>query len=286
MVAEEERREVSQIVETVSAIGGALAGTAVTLTAGPFVGNASGEVVARALARVGYAIEKRFFAPRQEQRIGLAYQAAVQTASEELAAGRQIRSDGFFDQPGPDIPSPAEEILEGVLRTAADEWERRKLPYLGRVFAKLSFDPSVSPSDATYLLKLADRLTYQQVVLLAFWEAAQDEQRPYRQEVVSVSLRVAEGLARPTATTLGEMNDLAAAGLLGVINSDGQLVRVGETMGGLSGFRTYGGGVDLNTVQLTDMGKTLYRLMGLDQVPDEDLIQVAGALNGNRDPSA
>jgi hypothetical protein len=279
-VAEERHQEVSEIVDTVSAIGGALAGTALTLVAGPFVGNVSGEVVARVLAGVGYEIEQRFFAPRQERRIGLAYQAAVETASEELAAGKQTRSDGFFDPPGPDEPSPAEEILEGVLRTAADEWEQRKVPYIGRIFATLSFDSSVSPSDASYLLRLADRLTYQEVVLLAFWEAAQDEAQPYRQEVMSVSVRGAEGRSRPSAAILAQMNDLATAGLLGAVNSDGQVVRMSETWGGLSGFRTYGGRAEFTTTQLTDMGKTLYRLMGLDQVPHEDLTQIARALHG------
>ncbi len=279
-MSEDHDRETSEIVETISAAGGALAGTALTLVAGPFVGNASGEVVARVLARVGYEIEQRFFAPRQHQRIGQAFEAAAEVVSKELAAGREIRSDGFFDQPGPERASAAEEILEGVLRTAAEEWEQRKVPYVGSIFGTLSFDESISPADASYQLKLADRLTYQQVVLVAFWEAAQDDERPYRQEVMSVSARLSEGRSRPTPTILAEMNDLATTGLLGVVNSEGQLVRVGDTVGGLGGFQTYGGGVDLATVRLTEMGNTLYRLMSLDQVPDDDLLAVARALHG------
>lgn len=80
-------------------------------------------------------------------------------------------------------------------------------PVIGRIFGALGFDPSVSPSDAGYLLKLADRLTYQEVVLVGFWEAAQDENRPYQQEVMSASVRVGEGRSRPTDTILAEMND-------------------------------------------------------------------------------
>jgi hypothetical protein len=277
---EEDRAEVSEVVETISAVGGALAGTAVALVAGPFVGSASGEAVARVLLRVGHEVEQRFLAPRQQRRVDQALQAATEAARNELDAGKEIRADGFFDQPSPDDPSPAGEVLEGVLRTAADEWEQRKVPYIGRMFATVSFDPSISPSDANYLLKLADRLTYQQVVLLAFWEAAQDEKRSYRQEVMSASIRKDEGRSRPTALILAEMNDLAAAGLLGVINSDDQLVRVGETIGGLGGFQTFGGGVRLTIVQLTDMGQSLYRLMALDQVPDADLTSIARALHG------
>lgn len=53
-----------------------------------------------------------------------------------------------------------------------------------------------------------------------------------------------------------------------------------ETVGGLGGFQTYGGGVDLTSVQLTEMGRILHRLMGLDQVPDDDLVSVARALHG------
>lgn len=275
-----ERCEVSEAVEAASAMGGALAGTALTLVAGPFVGSAGGEALARVLLRVGFEIERRFLAPRQERRIGEAYKAARDGVAKQLEAGHEVRSDGFFDHPDAEHASPAEEILEGVLRTAADEWEQRKVPYIGRIFATLSFDPSVSPSDASYLLKLADRLTYQQIVLVAFWEAAQDANRPYRQEVMSVTARQAERLGAPRATILAEMNELASAGLLGTINSDGHVVRVGETLGSTAGFQPYGEGLDLATVQLTEMGKTLYRLMDLDQVPDRDLMQVASALHG------
>jgi hypothetical protein len=173
-----------------------------------------------------------------------------------------------------------------VLRTAADEWERRKVPYIGRIFGKLGFDASVSPANAAYLLKLADRLTYQQVVLLAFWEAAEDEKRPYQHEVQSAYIQTQEGRSRPTETILAEMNDLATAGLLGVVNSEGQPVRVGETIGGLGGFGTYGGGVDLTAVRLFGSGKTLYRLMGLDQIPHDDLMRIARALHGASEEAA
>src|SRR5437899_2210252 len=61
--------EPSEFIESASAVGGALAGTAMTLVAGPFVGSASGELTARVLLRVGAEIAKRLLAPRQERRI-------------------------------------------------------------------------------------------------------------------------------------------------------------------------------------------------------------------------
>jgi hypothetical protein len=277
---QEQHRDASELVESVSAMGGALAGTAVTFVAGPWVGSASGELVARVLLRVGLEIEHRWLAPRQERRIGEAAKAAFAEIGTQLDAGREVRTDGFFD-PMASGESSADELLEGVLRTAADEWEQRKVPYIGRLFGTLCFDAAISPSEANYLLKLAGRLTYQQLLLLAFWEAAQDPDRPYKQEAMSAGIRVAEGVSRPTGTILSEMNDLGSAGLLGVVASSGQVVPPSATVGGLGGFGTWGGEVDLTTMQLTDMGRALYRLMGLDQVPDAELEQVASALHGN-----
>lgn len=71
---------------------------------------------------------------------------------------------------------------------------------------------------------------------------------------MELGIRGAQRGDGPTDTILAELNDLAGAGLLGTINSDGELVRVGETIGGLGGFQTYGRGVDLTTVRLTNMG--------------------------------
>jgi hypothetical protein len=101
--------------------------------------------IARVLRHVGAEIERRILAPRQEGRIGQAAEAAATEIRKQLELKREVRADGFFDQPSPDRASPAEELFEGVLRTAADEWEQRKVPYVGRIFAGLSFDESVSP---------------------------------------------------------------------------------------------------------------------------------------------
>lgn len=277
----DEKREPSEIVEAASAVGGALAGTAVTFVAGPWVGSASGEAVARVLLHVGSEIERWILGPRQERRIGRAAQVAYEEIQKQLEEGHQARSDGFFNAHEPDGGSPAEELFEGVLRTAADEWEQRKVAYIGRIFGRLSFDPTVSPAQGAYLIKLSERLTYRQVVLLAFWEAAQDSSRPYEQAVIMLGIDQTEGGESPDATLLAEMNDLASSGLLGIARGDGQVVHPGATVGGLESFGTFGGSVDLNTVRLTRLGKTLYELMGLEDVADPDLDSVLSGLRGS-----
>lgn len=274
------RRGPSQTVDTVAGLGGAAAGTAISMLAGPFAGSMSGELVAQALRRVGAEIEKRFIAPRQERRISEAAKAAASSMHARFDAGDPLRNDAFFDASPGNSSSPAEELLEGVLLTAADEWEQQKVPYIGRIFAGLSFDDSISPADASFLLRMADRLTYQQLVLLAFWQAAQDRERPFDRDVQSAAIRVTEGKSRPTEMILAEMNDLDAAGLIGVRNSDGDITRVTSTMGGLGGFQPSLTGTDLTQLRLTEIGATLYRLMELNRIPDDDLSMIARALHG------
>jgi hypothetical protein len=95
-----------------------------------------------------------------------------------------LRSDGFFDAYAD--PAPAEDLLEGVLRTAVDSWDSKKVPYIGQIFPSLSFDESESPAEATYLLRLTERLTNRQLILIAFWEGAQRNGWPYAEELGTI----------------------------------------------------------------------------------------------------
>jgi hypothetical protein len=69
---------------------------------------------------------------------------------------------------------------------AADAWEQRKVPYLGRLFSGTSFDSNVSVGESNYLLRLATRLTYRQLVLLRFWVAAQGGR--YEEAILSAGI--------------------------------------------------------------------------------------------------
>jgi hypothetical protein len=58
-------------------------------------------------------------------------------------------------------------MLEGTLAMAQREHEERKVPYYGYLLANLSFQSNVDEYFANWLLKLADELTWSQLVLLA-----------------------------------------------------------------------------------------------------------------------
>lgn len=269
----ETRQEGSELVETASAVGGALAGTAVTLVAGPFVGSAAGEAIARVLLRVGAEIERRLLGPRQEARIAEAYEVAAAEIASQLEDGAVLRAD-FVEAPPEE--SPAWDLLEGTLRTAADAWEQRKVPFIGRIFGRLSFDASVSPSEASYLLKLADRLTYRQLVLLGFWEAVQDPEGRHARVIRDYAIQRAERGGSASRSVTAEMDDLASAGLIGVASQDEQVVPPSALWHSTGGFAF----TPLDEVRVTTLGATLYRLMGLEGLPEADLDEIWSAIRG------
>lgn len=269
----------SEVVEATSAIGGGLVGQAIAAVTGdPLVGSAGGAAFVRILRRVGFEVEQHVHGRRQRRAA-----EAVRTIGDEVhdqeLAGHQPRADGFFDASSARHGSQAEELLEGVLTEAADAWEQRKVPYIARIFSTTAFDQRVTHSQASFLLRLSGRITYQQIVLLAFWHCAQDPSRRYEHEIASTAYLVSEGQAgRPTPTIATEMDELGALNLLGIAHQS-DVVRVGATFGSAAGF----GEVDLNTIRLTPLGEMAYRLMRLEEVPEPDLDEVLVELRGGVD---
>ena len=123
---------------------GNVAGVAVSVVAGPLLGTSAGVAMGQALPRVGTEFYDRILAPRQLARAGGALSVAVARIGERLDAGDELRTDGFFDT-GFDGRADADEVLEGTLMTAANAWEERKVAPLGRLYANLAFDSSITP---------------------------------------------------------------------------------------------------------------------------------------------
>lgn len=116
-------------------------------------------------------LANRFLSPREEQRVAGVAALAIDGIRERLL-WRTKRDDDFFDGDA-DTPSPAEELLEGVLLNAKQEHEQLKLPYLANFYINLVFDSSVKRSEANYLLSLAESLTFCQFCLLGLASAKQ-----------------------------------------------------------------------------------------------------------------
>jgi hypothetical protein len=270
----QETSRLRDFVESGGQVVGQAAGAALTIVAGPVLGTGAGAALGEVFSRVGLEVHDRLLARRQGARAAGALDVALVRVEERLNAGDVPRDDGFFE-PGPDRRADAEEVLEGTLLTAANAYEERKVPHIGRLYGNLGFDPTVSAAHANYLLRLADRLTYHQLAILAFFVDAQSGES--QTAMMRLTAEQSETGHRPTPALMAEMNDLGDARLIGLRQNDGTVVEAQETWGGGGAGRL----TDLASLAPTPVGQTVYRLMELDTVPRSELDDVLAELSGS-----
>jgi hypothetical protein len=250
---EDERR--GEIGEISAETAGAVVGGLVGLVGGP-AGVVGGAVLGVAMQRAVGAVIGRM-TKVEERRVTEAIHGIAE-ASELLAAdGHELRDDEFFTNEGGRRP-PADDLLEGVLRQAAETFEERKVPLLASLYAGVSHDASIPSADAMYLLRVAGQLTFRQFVALAAI-ASRDE---HNRALASAKGRQESGLAVPDAAVVMELDDLGDRRLVGV-RSKGRVISPGAA---------YESGTSLSTAQvgygalaLLPAGEMLVALTGVKQ---------------------
>jgi hypothetical protein len=235
-------------------LAGALAGGALGLVGGP-VGALGGAALGVAVQRGASAVLGRL-RDRERQRAEATLVLIAADAQEHRERNEPPRRDGFFDSRDSLRPD-AEEILEGVLRHAAETWEERKLPYLAHLYGSVAHDPSILPETAVFLLHIADGLTYRQMLALA----ARFDLDSYNE----VAVESIEDHGQRKGNDLGvyaEEDALVERGLLGVRNvKSGDVVHPSVLWGdGRSAPRV-----------LTKLGRLLASTLRLDLVPQDEM---------------
>ena len=269
---EETDKLAAELIESGSEFAGAAAGGALGLIGGPpgvLAGAAGGVAVTRALKRVGAELQLRWLGPRQHERIGAAYAVACERIRQRAADDESPRSDGFFTGERP----AAEELLEGVLQAAGESYEERKVRFLGNLYASIAFDSRVGRAYANDLIRLADRLTFRQLVCVAILAEA---------DLGPIVTRLARTDPQGTAVfgeELGiELDELSALGLVGVGVPGGEVLPPGsETFPGTTRpiqFRS----VDVGSAAVTRHGRRLYELMELGGIEPADREDVLNAI--------
>lgn len=168
---EKENKLIKELIETGSditgGIGGAVVGGVLVGPAGIIIGGATGPIITRVFKKIGLEIKHRYLGNREEARIGATYALAVSKIKSKLEDGETIRDDEFFDSENKNR-SAAEEILEGVLLSAQREHEEKKLKYYANLLANIAFSPSINRYLANFLLKISQRLSYQQLCIINY----------------------------------------------------------------------------------------------------------------------
>lgn len=270
--------EMSEVLEGGIEVVGSLPGAAVGfLIAGPpggVVGAAVTPVMTRALkAAVGAGL-----AWRARDRAAAAAILIAGARRERADRGEHPRNDGFFDARG-ELRPEAEELLEGVLREAAQTYEERKVPLLAALYSNVEHDASVPGPDALLLLRRAAELTYRQLVALSVFEQAER----YADDLIQIQVLHTETNGHPGGdeTIEMELSDLASQHLLGTLATSGATVPLAATWGGVGNIPAQ---VGYGQLRLLPIAETLCRLTAArDLIPDEERAAWLDSLRGPSD---
>lgn len=171
-LSREQEEKVKDIVETGTDIAGATTGAAIGLLVGgppgALAGAAAGPAAARTLRGLAVEFRERVLGYREEVRVGAAISFASAKIKEKLENGEQPRQDDFFTD-AEDDRATAKEVFEGVVLAAQREAEEKKVRLYGNLLANLAFAQNVDRSQANFLLKLSEDLSYRQLCLLSLF---------------------------------------------------------------------------------------------------------------------
>lgn len=242
------------VIETASDVIGGAAGGALTLLGGDITaigGPAVGVAISKALRGVGLEVHDRLLVARQRLRVGATLGFLAADAEGLAAADKPVRTDGFFDGREGER-SDAEEVLEGVLLQAANAYQELKLRHLAAILPSVAVRSDVSAADCHWLVRLTERLTWRQLVVIAiFYDPPSEEWLLER-----VDMRAGTDSMRE------EVNDLAQLGLLGVLDTEENVVRSGgtwDTIGHIWGSSMF-------RWRLTKQGQLLFDVARLDEI--------------------
>lgn len=82
----------------------------------------------------------------------------------KLSNGEKLRSDSFIEKENGIM---LKQVLEGILLTAIDEFENKKLNSYSDLFSNLCFDQRIIFEQAIALVRIIKRLSYRQLCIIA-----------------------------------------------------------------------------------------------------------------------
>lgn len=237
---------------------GAVAGLFVGGPTGAVAGAALGPAAAQVLRWVAAEVGDRLIDRRGRARA----MAAVIYAGERLEAlrgeGAELRLDGFFDET-PEGRNAAREVAEGVLLTARDAFEERKVRHIGYLFANVAVHDEIDAGLAALMLRRAEALTWRQYVLLAAVARAEKQPLPAGELSDDPDAWHGWGLRR-------ELRDLYEAGYLH--GGSKETPNMGLPYPNLT----------LSALRLAHQGVLVHHLLSLDLIPDKDATEVRDGL--------
>jgi hypothetical protein len=237
------------------AIGGAL-GFFASGPAGAAALAAGGSLAGLALSHVGEEIANRYLGPREKVRIGGVLALSAAQIKKRIDNGEAVRDDGFFESKDGQRPK-AEEVAESILSKAQREAEEKKLPYMANLLANVAFEKTVSGEMSHQIARIAESLSYRQLCLIFLFSGL--VMAPLR----SIDYRAENSFSLELLQVLYEAYDLHSKGL---VNNGG------EVAFGITDLKP-------SSMRVEGLGSHIFNLMGLGEIPVEDLEPLAAVLS-------
>ncbi len=235
--------------ELIGSSSGAFVGFAIAGPIGAIIGGAATPLITE--------FSRRLLSSRQKARVGATLLYAKQTIEQRIVEGK-TPNDEFFRDKNNDGRADAQEIWEGILLHAQQEYEERKIPYYANLMANIAFESDFDKARANFLLKLANNLSYRQLCLIAIFAGTEIKANLRTTDYRGVGNTITQHLA----SILHEIMEMHNYGIVNIPN---------DTLLGVT---------DVNPSQMKVQGAAveLGRLMELNKIPAKDLQQVATAL--------
>lgn len=259
----EEREKIKNVINIGSEITGALGSTILSLLLGGNEGVIAGTIAKPIFTNSLKTIidfANRKLSKREEIRIGATTTYTLIKIKQYLDNGYEPRTDGFFSI-SENTRSNAEEIFEGVLQKSKNEHEEKKIKILGNLFANIAFSNDTSIGQANHILNITETLTYRQLCLLSL---TCKDSRPANITLHKTPyFRIDDNLVpEETISVLQEWLEVNKKGLIFYENS-------------LLNW-SY---ITPNEMALSILGKKVYKILGLQEIPEEDIIETAKHLS-------
>lgn len=248
--------KLKEIVEKGSEISGSISGAAIgLLIAGPIgaiTGAAAGPVITEVFKKIGNEISNKLLGNREEIRVGATLAYSVEKLDQAINNGKNIRMDNFYHSEN-GHRSNAETLLEGTLLKSRNEFEEKKLRYYANFIANINLDSSISFERGNTLLRILERLSYRQIVILSYFNSER-------------FLDTAKWMVSFTRIeALGQFQDFYSE-IMDLYNSQ-LLQQPGDGIStGISGLK------------LSSLGVTICQLLELNDVDNEDLKRVYASI--------
>lgn len=255
----DENKSIQGFIDTGSEITGSTAGSVIGFFLGGLpgaaIGGATAPLITKTIRTLADEISHRLIGQREKVRIGATLTYALDKIRTNLTAGKVLRGDDFFGS-DPASRSTAEEVFEATLLASQRECEEKKLRYYGNLLANIAFNKTFDRSQANYLIKIAQSLSWQQLCVLSVSVAKG------KFGLKSSDYRGQTSFSQPLIFLLHEIQDLYN---LGLINFGGDVLL------GLTDVKPF-------AMTAQGAGSHLYNTMELSGVPDPELLPVVTLL--------